>query len=58
MARSWPKAHFKPEQLLCACGGEPETREHLFLHYPLYAIPHLFGFEVRLVGVKVASASA
>ena len=33
------KAHFEPERLLCACGGEPETREHFFLHCPLYASP-------------------
>ncbi|KAG0664048.1 hypothetical protein C6P46_001909 [Rhodotorula mucilaginosa] len=33
------KAHFEPERLLCACGSEPETREHFFLHCPLYATP-------------------
>ncbi|GAA5976975.1 hypothetical protein JCM10908_005698 [Rhodotorula pacifica] len=31
------KAHFEPDRLMCACGGEPETREHYFLHCPLYA---------------------
>ncbi|GAA5987179.1 hypothetical protein JCM10908_001846 [Rhodotorula pacifica] len=31
------RAHFEPDRLLCACGGEPETREHYFLHCPLYA---------------------
>ena len=33
------KAHFEPERLLCACGGEPETQEHFLLHCPLYAAP-------------------
>ena len=33
------KAHFEPDRLMCACGGEPETQEHFFLHCPLYASP-------------------
>jgi hypothetical protein len=33
------KAHFEPERLMCACGGEPETQEHFFLHCPLYTTP-------------------
>ena len=32
-------AHFDPDRLMCACGGEPETREHFFLHCPLHANP-------------------
>jgi hypothetical protein len=24
---------------MCACGGEPETQEHFFLHCPLYTTP-------------------
>ncbi|KAG0662699.1 hypothetical protein C6P46_003204 [Rhodotorula mucilaginosa] len=31
------KAHFEPERPMCACSGEPETREHLLLHCPLCA---------------------
>ena len=26
------KALFEPERLICACGGEPETRKHFLLH--------------------------
>ena len=49
------RAHFEPERLLCACDGEPETREHFFLHCPLYATPRATLFSsLRLKSPSIA----